>query len=117
LTHLTQKQSATLDTIKAYIVAHDKSPTLQEIADLMGVSKVTIFEHVTELERKGYIRRDKHAYRNIEVIDHDQERLIRETIAMLETIANVCGTSETAREAGRLRDKWMLRLPGSAVSA
>ena len=40
-----------------YVRAHAISPTLEEIAQAMGVNKVTIFGHVAELERKGVLRK------------------------------------------------------------
>jgi repressor LexA len=43
------------------------SPTLQELADELGVSKVTIFEHVEELEKRGLLRRSAHKARSLEV--------------------------------------------------
>lgn len=32
-------------------------PTLQEVGDKLGVSKVTVFEHVRAMERKGWLHR------------------------------------------------------------
>src|SRR4029434_43687 len=47
---------------------HGYSPTMQELADQLGTSKVTIFEHVGALEKKRVIRRDKHKARSLEII-------------------------------------------------
>lgn len=44
------------------------SPTLQELADVLGRSKITIFQYVQELEKKKFIRREKHMARSIEII-------------------------------------------------
>jgi repressor LexA len=41
---------------------------MQELADQLGTSKVTIFEHVGALEKKRVIRRDKHKARSVEII-------------------------------------------------
>ncbi len=41
---------------------------MQELADQLGTSKVTIFEHVGALERKGVISRDKHKARSLEIV-------------------------------------------------
>jgi repressor LexA len=43
------------------------SPTMQELADVLGVTKVTVFEHVAGLERKGLLRRSKHRARSLEL--------------------------------------------------
>jgi repressor LexA len=42
-------------------------PTGQEIADDLGVSKVTIHEHIHALERKGWLKRHPHKARGISV--------------------------------------------------
>ncbi len=41
---------------------------MQELADHLGTSKVTIFEHVGALERKGVVKRDKHKARSLELV-------------------------------------------------
>lgn len=54
---LTRRQREILDFLSAYLDAHGISPTLEEIAQHFGVNRVTVFGHVSELERKGVIRR------------------------------------------------------------
>ena len=49
----TPKQLAILVAIRDFRVQHGYSPTMQELADQLDVSKVTIFEHVEALERKA----------------------------------------------------------------
>lgn len=56
---LTRRQRQILDFLEAYDAEHSISPTLEEIASHFGVNKVTIFGHVAELERKGFLRRSK----------------------------------------------------------
>jgi repressor LexA len=46
-----------VDFFHGYVCAHAISPTLEEIAQAMGVNKVTIFGHIAELERKGVLRK------------------------------------------------------------
>ena len=43
------------------------SPTLQEIADELGVSKITVFEHVEALIKKGMLTRRSNKARSLEV--------------------------------------------------
>jgi repressor LexA len=43
------------------------SPTMQELADTFGVSKVTIFEHVEALVKQGLLRRSPHRARSLEL--------------------------------------------------
>ncbi|MCK6448050.1 MAG: transcriptional repressor LexA [Planctomycetes bacterium] len=52
---LTKRQLQILDFFKAYTREHGLSPTLEEVAQNFGVNKVTIFGHVSELERKGVL--------------------------------------------------------------
>jgi repressor LexA len=54
---LTKRQREIVDFFQTYVRAHSISPTLEEIAQAMGVNKVTIFGHVAELERKGVLRK------------------------------------------------------------
>jgi len=54
---LTRRQKQILEFFQAYHAEHGISPTLEEIAAHFGVNKVTIFGHVSELERKGALRR------------------------------------------------------------
>jgi len=54
---LTRRQREILDFLREYTRSQGISPTLEEIAQHFGVNKVTIFGHVSELERKGAIER------------------------------------------------------------
>ena len=56
---LTRRQRQILDFIASYQAEQGLSPTLEEIAAEYGVNKVTIFGHVSELERKGYLERSQ----------------------------------------------------------
>jgi len=67
LPRLTPKQLRILTLIRDYQRKHGYSPTMQELADVLGVTKVTVFEHVTGLERKGLLRRAKHRARSLEL--------------------------------------------------
>ena len=64
---LTPKQMRILMLIRDYQRKHGYSPTMQELADVLGVTKVTVFEHVTGLEKKGLLRRLKHRARSLEL--------------------------------------------------
>jgi repressor LexA len=47
---------------------HGYSPTMQEIGDQVNLSKVTVFEHIRALERKGIlVRGQKHCARSLQV--------------------------------------------------
>ncbi len=65
---ITPRQMEILTYIRDCRHAHGYSPTLQEIGDSLGLSKVTVFEHVGALERKGMLRRGaKHSARSLRI--------------------------------------------------
>lgn len=55
--NLTPRQVDVLVAIRDYRHLHGYSPTMQELADQLGVAKVTIFEHVGTLEKKQVLSR------------------------------------------------------------
>ena len=65
--HLTPRQMQILFFAREYRKELGYSPTLQELADELGVSKVTVFEHLGVLERKGIVRREKYRARSLEI--------------------------------------------------
>src|SRR3954468_21000262 len=69
--NLTPRQLDVLVAIRNYRHLNGYAPTMQELADSLGTSKVTIFEHVGALERKHVIRRDKHKARSLEIISDE----------------------------------------------
>jgi repressor LexA len=66
--NLTPRQLDVVVAIRNYRHLNGYAPTMQELADALGTSKVTIFEHVGALERKRVIRRDKHKARSLEIV-------------------------------------------------
>ncbi|MEX0774504.1 MAG: transcriptional repressor LexA [Phycisphaeraceae bacterium] len=78
---LTPKQLHILTRIRDLRLTRGYSPTMQELADELGVSKVTIFEHVEALIKKGALLRKANKARSLEVSSHvqlpDEERSTR----------------------------------------
>lgn len=75
--NLTPRQLDVVVAIRNFRHIHGYAPTMQELADQLGTSKVTIFEHVGALEKKRAIRRDKHKARSLEIVADtlpDEER-------------------------------------------
>jgi repressor LexA len=70
--NLTPRQLDVVVAIRNYRHINGYAPTMQELADQLGTSKVTIFEHVGALERKRVIRRDKHKARSLEIISEEK---------------------------------------------
>lgn len=66
---LTPKQLRVLTFIRDYSHARGYAPTMQELADEFGVSKVTVFEHISALQKKGFLRRARHKARSLRLSD------------------------------------------------
>jgi repressor LexA len=64
---LTPRQLEILRQIRDSQRTSGYSPTMQELADTLGISKVTVFEHVDALVRKGMLRRLPHRARSLEL--------------------------------------------------
>lgn len=67
--NLTPKQLKILQLIRDCRVRHGYSPTMQELADQIGVSKVTVFEHVEALIKKGALTRDPNKARSLSIAE------------------------------------------------
>ncbi len=65
--NLTPKQMKILTRIRDIRVSRGYSPTMQELADELGVSKVTVFEHVEALIKKGALVRQANKARSLEL--------------------------------------------------
>ena len=68
----TPRQTEILTFVRNYQHKNGYSPTYDEIAAEFGISKVTVFEHLTILEERGLLRRQKHKARSLHLADHLQ---------------------------------------------
>ncbi len=67
-----KRQGQILDFIRQFIQSNGSAPTLQQIADAMGVSSLaTVHEHLTALEGKGLIKRRAGKSRSITLTQND----------------------------------------------
>ena len=66
----TPRQTEILTFVRDYSHRHGYSPTYDEIAEQFGISKVTVFEHLSTLEQRGLLRREKHKARSLLLADH-----------------------------------------------
>jgi len=57
MANLTPRQHQIVRFIQDYWVDHEYAPTMQEIADHLGVSRPTVFEHIEALEKKKVLTR------------------------------------------------------------
>lgn len=65
---ITPTEKRTLTFITDYMEINTMPPLLQEIADGLGVSKVTAHQHTRQLARKGFIERTRYVARGIRLI-------------------------------------------------
>lgn len=75
---LYRRQKQILDFIQQYIQKSGYSPTLQEIADALGLSSLaTVHEHLQSLEKKKVIKRYQGAIRGIKIVDKKLAKLLK----------------------------------------
>lgn len=66
---LTRRQREILDYLTSAIDRQGYAPSFEEIAEQFGyTSLATVHEHLSNLERKGYIRRSYNQSRSVEVV-------------------------------------------------
>src|SRR5438105_3241669 len=71
LLSLTPRQERLLQFIEVTLAQRGYVPTLQEIAQAMGIASLQgVKDHLAALERKGYIRRSPGRRRAIEIVQH-----------------------------------------------
>ena len=67
----TRRQLQIMRFVHAYMSEHGMPPTYEEIGEELGVHRVTIFQHMNALERRGALRRSPTLARSIEILDPD----------------------------------------------
>ena len=69
---LTKRQKEILDHIEWFIAERGYAPSFEEIAHYFGYSSLaTVHEHLSNLERKGFIRKSYNESRSIELVKPD----------------------------------------------
>ncbi len=69
---LTKRQREILDYLQTHAVDHGYAPSFEEIAKRFRYNSLaTVHEHLSNLERKGYIRRSYNESRAIEILPSD----------------------------------------------
>ena len=63
----TRRQHDVVEFIRDYVAQNAYAPTMQEIADHLGVSRPTVFEHIEALEARGALSRQALRSRGIEL--------------------------------------------------
>jgi len=66
---VTKRQRQVYDFIAGFVRAHGYSPSFEEIGNGLGLSSLaTVHKHITNLEKKGLLRRDYNRSRSIDVL-------------------------------------------------
>lgn len=66
---LTKRQRQILDYIESFIESYGYSPSFDEIASFFGYSSLaTVHEHLSNLEAKGYLRKNYNKSRSLELV-------------------------------------------------
>ncbi len=72
---LTARQRQVLETVRSAVEARGYPPSMREIGIAVGLTSPSSVKHqLTALERKGYLRRDPHRPRAMEVVLPDDSR-------------------------------------------
>jgi repressor LexA len=66
---LTPKQLKIVQLVRDWRVRRGYSPTMQELADELRVSKVTVFEHIEALIKKGVLTREANKARSLSIAE------------------------------------------------
>lgn len=66
---ITRRQRQVLDFITGFIRENNYSPSYEEIGQGLGLSSLaTVHKHISNLEQKGYLKRDYNRSRSIDVV-------------------------------------------------
>lgn len=75
MTYLTEKQRDVLGFIESELEQNGVAPTLREISERFGfASTASAQKHIALLERKGFLRREKHQKRGLVLTADDHRR-------------------------------------------
>lgn len=85
---LTRRQREILDFIESFIQSYGYSPSFEEIAGFFGYrSLATVHEHLSNLERKGYIRRNYNESRSVEPLGGSRSPALATSVPLLGLVA------------------------------
>jgi repressor LexA len=122
---LTKRQREILDFIEGFVRFRGYSPSFEEIAENFEYrSLATVHEHLSNLQSKGYIRKNYNESRSIELVDSDiriaavELRLLGSVAAGLPIEAIEERESISVPEdmiAGSVTEHYVLRVRGSSM--
>lgn len=89
---ITKRQQAILDFIKAEIDKRGYPPSVREIGIAVGLSSTaSVHNQLNQLEKKGFIRKDKSTTRGIVILSNEAESISKQNsnIIELKSVVNV----------------------------
>lgn len=121
---LTKRQKEILDYIGDFIGDRGYAPSFEEIAEFFGYSSLaTVHEHLSNLERKGYIRKSYNESRSVELVSQDHRELSIELPLLGAIAAGLPIEAVTDNETltvppdmvRRRKDNYVLRVEGNSM--
>ena len=121
---LTKRQKEILDYIGSFIEERGYAPSFEEIAESFGYSSLaTVHEHLSNLERKGYIRKSYNESRSVELTRPDAgapsiELPLYGAVAAglpIEAIEDNETLAVPPDMVNRRRDNYVLRVEGNSM--
>lgn len=120
---LTKRQKEIFDYLREFVAHCGYAPSFHEIREAFGyTSLATVHEHLSNLERKGYIRRRYRESRSVEFPSHDQAPAVPlpllGTVAAGQPIEAVEDRETLPVPAGMVRgqrDHFVLRVAGESM--
>ncbi len=94
MTYLTERQRDVLGFIESELERKGVAPTLREIAERFGfASTASAQKHIALLERKGYLRREKHQKRGLILVGREGRKRDRRGMVELDLLGLVAAGS------------------------
>ncbi len=121
---LTKRQKEILDYIGSFIEDRGYAPSFEEIAESFGYSSLaTVHEHLSNLERKGYIRKSYNESRSIELVGAEASSPALELPLLgavaagmpIEAIQDTETVAVPPDMVSRRRDNYVLRVEGNSM--
>ncbi len=75
ITSITEHQRRTLREIRDYIARKGYPPTIQELAEILGITHASTHAQVSQLVRKGYLRREPRKARGLAVVREPEDEI------------------------------------------
>lgn len=87
---LTKRQEEILKYIKKYTAEHGFPPTIREICTGVGLSSTaTVFVHIKNLEKNGYIRSSNNKFRTLELLVENEYEEKKEDVVKVPLLGKI----------------------------